>query len=596
MVHMRKLGSLSIFAVLFAAAACAQIQIPTTPAGRQFMAWLTAQGSGDRATIQQFLDKNMPWGRVDQELAMHNQSGGYELKKVEESSETRIVVLAQERGPARQFFRITMNVAEATPYSIEGIRVQVAQPPAGAAPPKMTAAEAEAAGAGAPFRQFSAWLEAFNTGDRNRIRQFLETSFPTANVNAQLNFRERTGGLELRALERATPTTLTGLVQERDSDQFGRFAIEVAPDEPHRIVRLPVNAIPRPADFPVARMSEAEILTALRAKLEKDAAAGRFAGAVLVARRQNGEKTGKVVFSAAYGMADRQNKIANQLDTRFRIGSMNKMFTAVAVLQLVQAGKIKLTDPLGMYVKDYPNQDVAAKVTIHQLLTHTGGTGDFFGPEFDAHRLELRTLNDYVALFGKRASAFEPGSRWVYSNYGMILAGVVIERMSGQSYYDYVAEHVYKPAGMTLTASEPESVNVQGRAIGYMRPQGGGDWTPNTGTLPYRGTSAGGGYSTVGDLMKFADALMSHTLLTAENTDLLISGKVDAGGGRMYAYGFEDERKDGLGAVGHSGGAPGMSGDLRIYPHSGYVVAALSNLDPPAAPQVSAFLDPRLPK
>jgi CubicO group peptidase (beta-lactamase class C family) len=89
---------------------------------------------------------------------------------------------------------------------------------------------------------------------------------------------------------------------------------------------------------------------------------------------------------------------------------------------------------------------------------------------------------------------------------------------------------------------------------------------------------------------------MGHKLLNAEYTDLLIAGKVDSGGGRMYAYGFEDGRKKGAGAVGHSGGAPGMSGDLRIYPQSGYVVAVLSNLDPPAAPQVSAFLDLRLPQ
>jgi CubicO group peptidase (beta-lactamase class C family) len=100
----------------------------------------------------------------------------------------------------------------------------------------------------------------------------------------------------------------------------------------------------------------------------------------------------------------------------------------------------------------------------------------------------------------------------------------------------------------------------------------------------------------VGDLMKFADALMGHKLLNAEYTELLIKGKVDSGGGRMYAYGFEDGRKAGVGSVGHSGGAPGMNGDLRIYLKPGYVVAVLSNLDPPAANQVSSFLDLRLPK
>jgi CubicO group peptidase (beta-lactamase class C family) len=265
-------------------------------------------------------------------------------------------------------------------------------------------------------------------------------------------------------------------------------------------------------------------------------------------------------------------------------------------MQLVQAGKIKLTDPLGKYITDYANKTVASKVTIHHLLTHTGGTGDIFGPDYEAHRLELKTLNDYVTLYGKRDLQFEPGSRWSYSNYGMLLLGVVIERVTGQSYYDYVAEHIYKPAGMTRSGSEPEDQTVDGRSKGYMRGRGGGAWTLNTETLPYRGTAAGGGYSTVNDLLRFATALMTNKLLDAEHTALLIKGKADAGGGRMYAYGFEDERKDGVGAVGHGGGAPGMNGDLRIYPRSGYVIAVLSNLDPPAAQRVSAFIGARLPQ
>jgi CubicO group peptidase (beta-lactamase class C family) len=149
---------------------------------------------------------------------------------------------------------------------------------------------------------------------------------------------------------------------------------------------------------------------------------------------------------------------------------------------------------------------------------------------------------------------------------------------------------------MTRTGSEPESVSVRDRSTGYMRGPGGGPWTPNTETLPFRGTSAGGGYSTVPDLMKFAMALMSNTLLNAQYTEMLITGKVDAGGGRRYAYGFEDGRANGDGAVGHGGGAPGMNGELRIYPKSGYVVAVLANLDPPAASQVAGFLDLRLPK
>jgi D-alanyl-D-alanine carboxypeptidase len=307
-------------------------------------------------------------------------------------------------------------------------------------------------------------------------------------------------------------------------------------------------------------------------------------------------KNDRVLFKHAYGLADRKHRKPNTIRTRFRIGSMNKMFTAVATLQLVEAGKVKLTAPLGTYLPDYPNREVATEVTIRQLLTHTGGTGDIFGPDFDAHRNELRTLVDYVKLYGKRGLEFEPGSRWAYSNYGFILLGAVIEKVTGHSYYDYVQAHIYAPAGMTSTGSLPENQAVPGRSIGYTKPPGTTAWVPNTDTLPYRGTSAGGGYSTVGDLERFADALLSHKLLSPGSTNLLITGKVKDGPGTRYAYGFEDARgADGNGWVGHGGGAPGMNGDLKIYPKSGYVVAVLTNLDPPAAQAISDYLDPRLP-
>jgi CubicO group peptidase (beta-lactamase class C family) len=448
--------------------------------------------------------------------------------------------------------------------------------------------------------QFAAWLEAFNSGDRAKLLEFLQRNNPShaGEIDGELGFRRMTGGFKFMKLEESTATRLSGIVRERESDTFAHFALEVEAVEPYRITKFDLEQIPIPAEFAPPRLSQADTIAALKADMDKRAAEDKYSGAVLIA------KDGKPVFTAAYGMADREKKIPNRLDTQFRIGSMNKMFTAVSVLQLVQAGKIKLTDPLGKYLTDYPNKDVASKVTIHHLLTHTGGTGDFFGPEFDKHRLELRALRDYVKLFGPRGLEFEPGSKWDYSNYGFLLLGVLIERVSGQSYYDYVAEHVYKPAGMTLTASLAEDQVVPSRSVGYThrRPPGAGDgaaaeeWRPNTDTLPYRGTSAGGGYSTVGDLLRFANALESHKLLDAEHTELLVTGKVDTGGGEKYAYGFGDRSYGGMQCFGHGGGAPGMNGDLEICPGPGYVLAVLSNLDPPAAQRVTEFVLNRLPE
>jgi CubicO group peptidase (beta-lactamase class C family) len=360
---------------------------------------------------------------------------------------------------------------------------------------------------------------------------------------------------------------------------------------PNARIDLPATKKPaRALNLVLHRIMEADALRAVSARAEKLAGEDELSGAVLIA------KDDRVLFSHAYGLADRKPRIPNTIRTRFRIGSMNKMFTATAILQLVKTGKVKLTAPLGTYLPDYPNHEVATKVTIHQLLTHTGGTGDIFGPDFDAHRKELRTLADYVKLYGKRGPEFKPGSQWAYSNYGFVLLGAVIERVTGHSYYDYVQEHIYAPAGMTRTGSLPEDHAVPDRSIGYTKAPGTTAWAPNTDTLPYRGTSAGGGYSTVEDLVRFAHALLSHKLLSPDATKLLITGKVKDGPGTGYAYGFEDARDaDGNGWVGHGGGAPGMNGDLKIYPKSGYVVAVLTNLDPPAAQRISEYLDPRLP-
>lgn len=443
--------------------------------------------------------------------------------------------------------------------------------------------------------QLAGWLDAFNSAQPDDLRRFIDANVPAESQErllkagpATIGFRNQTGGFVFRKAEESTPTRLTALVQERASDQMARMTIDVQAAEPHRISSLTIAAVPTPSEFAVARLTEPALVAATRAKLTNDASAGTFAGAALVAR------DGHTLFEGAYGLADRAKGTPNTVDTRFRIGSMNKMFTAVAVLQLVQAGRVRLDAPLGAYLTDYPNKDVASKVTIHELLTHTGGTGDIFGPEFDAHRKELRTIHDYVKLYGARGLEFEPGSKWAYSNYGFILLGAVIEKVSGTSYYEYVASHVFAPAGMTATGSIPEDSVVPNRAVGYMRSEDDGKIVPNDETLPFRGTSAGGGYSTVGDLARFAEALRQHKLLDAAHTTLLTTGKVEARGAK-YAYGFFDRASGGIRFVGHGGGAPGMNGDLEIAPASGYVVVVLSNLDPPAAQRESEFITNRLP-
>jgi hypothetical protein len=303
--------------------------------------------------------------------------------------------------------------------------------------PQMSAQAVKPQGAAA--KRLVQFVELFDNNDWKTFHEFYVASFISAPPNVPLErelFRQRTGGLDLRKLEEDTPTHATLLVQEHNSDQFARISLEIEPGGPHRVVQLRMEPIERPAEFPYGSLTDAEVVSQARARLHALADSGQFSGVMLI------QHDGRTVYSDVLGEADRTRHIANTMDTRFRIGSMNKMFTAVATLQLVAGGKLQLDAPIGRYLPNYPNKDAASKVTVRHLLTHTGGTGDFFGPEFESHRQTLRTHEDFVALFGPRPLRFEPGTRYEYSNFGFLILGAIIDRVSGQSYYQYVHDHV----------------------------------------------------------------------------------------------------------------------------------------------------------
>lgn len=228
---------------------------------------------------------------------------------------------------------------------------------------------------------------------------------------------------------------------------------------------------------PEFRTVQAEALERLDRRADSLAAKDQLSGAMLI------ETHGEVVYLDHWGLADRGTDLPVTLNTRFRLGSSGKMFTAVAILQLVEAGRLSLDGTVGDYLPDYPNRSFADQVTIRQLLTHTGGTGDIFTPEYEALRYQTRTLTDYVSLFGAREALFEPGSQSGYSNYGFVLLGRIVEAVSGQNFYDYLHDHVFEPAGMNDTGALPEKTVMPQRAVGYMREND--RWVPATATLPY---------------------------------------------------------------------------------------------------------------
>jgi CubicO group peptidase (beta-lactamase class C family) len=299
----------------------------------------------------------------------------------------------------------------------------------------------------------------------------------------------------------------------------------------------------------VTRMSDADVASALRARLDSLSRADEFSGAVLLLHGD------RVLLRKAYGMAVRETRTPNRPDTRFNLGSINKAFTKIAIDQLAAAGKLQYDDTIDRYLPDYP-KDKGSQITIRQLLDHRAGTGHMFGPAYDAaDHSKLLTVPDWVKLVRDEPLLFEPGTKQEYSNTGYILLGAIVEQVSGVSYYDYVRTHVYELAGMSATGSFARDENVPNRATGYTKRSGGDAWRTNTEFLPGRGSPAGGGYSTLDDLRRFADA------------------------SRAGKFGGPGE------GLAIAGGAPGTNAMLEMF--GDYTVIVLANLDPPAAERVA---------
>jgi len=428
------------------------------------------------------------------------------------------------------------------------------------------------------------WIAAINSGDAAKMTEFWQKyshSSTDERVASDKRLGTMTGGFTLVKVVKDDGSSLVALLKE-GRGIYSELDIDFESVNPPLIRGIHGRPVDDPSDIPSkTAANDQELASLVESHVTDPAAKNQFSGAILIAHN------GEIVLDKAWGMADREKQIKNTVDTQFCIGSMNKMFTAVAILQLVQQGKLSLDGYLKDYWPDYPNHDLASWVKIRQLLSHTAGTGDIFTPEYEAHRLETRTLADYVKLFGNRPVAFEPGSRMEYSNYGFILLGRLIEIVSGETYQDYVQKHIFAPVGMTRTDSRPEIDHASGRAVGYKKGPSG--LQPNAPELPWNGTSAGGGYSTVKDLLLFAEALQSGKLLDRSLLQQATTDQTHTG----YGFGFYVLRD---GGYGHGGGAPGINGEMHILLRQGYVIAVLANRDPFMATDTERFIESTLPR
>lgn len=401
-------------------------------------------------------------------------------------------------------------------------------------------------------RHLAGFLRAYNTGELNTLRHFIAESFDKATLE-KLSADERastsvaifkiTRRLNVYRVERSTDYEVEALCRSEVTEAWFSITIQVAPQSPHGIVRQTFGFASRPADaIPRRRLRAAQIVKRLDAYLAKLVAADMLSGTVLVA------KGDKPIFKRAYGLDN--SKTPNGIDTKFDLASLPKMFTSVAIAQLVQQGKLSYGDPIGKFLPDYPNKAAAEKVTLHHLLTHTSGLAEYSDKkEYRPARRagdKFKTLIDWFPFFANDALAFEPGAKSDYSNSNFIVLGVVLEKVTGQSYFDHVRGHIFKPSGMNST-----TLNVE------------------------TGSSAGGGSSTAGDLLKFTVALRRHVLLSRKYTDIITTSKITTGEDEGYGYGFEVRHLNGRRVVGHSGGGE-ADNYLDMYLDDDYTVVVLA--------------------
>ncbi|MFN8583010.1 MAG: serine hydrolase domain-containing protein [Gemmatimonadaceae bacterium] len=318
--------------------------------------------------------------------------------------------------------------------------------------------------------------------------------------------------------------------------------------------------------------------------LSDHAASSTFSGVVLVACK------GKAVYSAAYGEANRARHEKNTLQTHFNLGSMNKMWTAVAIGQLVEQGKIDVNAPVGRYLPDFPNKDVRENVLVRHLLTHTSGLNMYFKRGYLRDHVIIKKAADLARFYAEDSLDFRPGDRFQYSNSGFATLGMIVECVSGMNYFDYVRKNVLERAGMSGATFLHGSLPNRAYAMGYAKPPGATDVVENTEFIEHS-TPAGGAYSDAASIVAFSRALWGGKLLSPSTVKEFTDGKVDMVPGIKYAYGFGDRMVNGWRSVGHNGGGPGIAAEFVSFPDHDVDVVVLTNIDAPEASQVLAAVN-----
>ncbi len=428
-----------------------------------------------------------------------------------------------------------------------------------------------------------ALVAAVNTGDAGTVRAFVEANYAPAflavapldyHVDFVLgNTRGRPNGLELAGVDAAGSGPARAALRNRLTEEIDSLLVWTEPTAPFRINRVGGRPGAGGGVRPETARTDADRVRELDQLVRKLAAADEFSGVVLFA------KDGKPLYFEAFGVANRDYDIPVAKDTRFNLGSANKNFTSVMIGQLVEEGKLSFDDPLAKFVPDFPDSAAARKIQIKHLLSHTAGLGNYFNDTFqNGSRTRWRTVDDFLTLARPDTMRFEPGTRWAYSNTGMMVLGKVIEVVTGKDYFTATRERIYQRVGMRNSDSyQLDQVNRK-LSTGYYKESGPGGTVLKNNLFEHvvQGGPAGGGWSTAEDILAYSEALKAGTLISKATLAAMRSPKPDLGSPR-YGYGFV--LFEGADIWGHGGDFPGIDFDWNNYGDGAYTLIVMANYD-----------------
>ncbi|HTD29306.1 MAG TPA: serine hydrolase domain-containing protein [Xanthomonadaceae bacterium] len=404
------------------------------------------------------------------------------------------------------------------------------------------------------------------------ISQDDKTDFVTNLVSAARD----SGGVDLFDVrtDPHQPGLLEIVVKARRSGQLGLFFVTADPAHPSQLADAHLAPMDDPAlyaDWPQKAVSHTELARLIHDKLDLLVRTQDFSGCVTVTVHA------QTLFDECRGQADRRFGVPIDRQTTFHIGSIGKTFTAVAIAQLVEAGKLSWNTTLAQAVPEYPDHDAAKKITVWQLLHNTSGLGDIIVPEYFGNRERFIDPVDYLDLIARQPKLGEPGKDWNYSNAGFMLLGRIVENVSHEDYDGYIQRHVFAPAGMHASGFDRIDEITPKLAVGYYHDgMFSSVWKMDWSKIQFKGGPAGGGYSNNADLLRFADALRNGRLVKPATLAKMFADEVPAGPGGEAA-GFGDRLSHGSPIRGHGGGIEGTTADLLMVWNADAAVSLTSN-------------------